>query len=296
MINPYLASIEDALRDLCGYGDTVPGEGQVPLRLGEAMSYSLLAGGKRLRPTLLLAAYSLVRDDWQRVIPFAASLEMIHTYSLIHDDLPAMDNDDLRRGRPTNHKVFGEDVAILAGDGLQNLAMETMMKACLSFQPMEGAVRATESIVRHAGVTGMIAGQTLDVTMEGEAPNPETVSYIHAHKTADLMIAPMEAGLFLAGAGEDQLEAGRSFGLHLGLAFQMVDDLLDIFGDEKQLGKRTHTDEAAGKMSWPAVYGVEKTRLDAQSHIEAAIESMKIFGDSGKFLETLAKETLFRVK
>ena len=183
--------------------------GDIPETLKKAMLYSLEAGGKRLRPVLLLAAYGLLHEDVTSALPYACALEMIHTYSLIHDDLPAMDNDDLRRGKPTNHKMFGEAVAILAGDGLLNAAYELMLRTASQESSLSG-LRAAEVIARRAGVTGMIAGQTMDVTLEGTEPTLEKVAYIHAHKTADLLTAPMEAGLLLAGASEKQLAAGRA--------------------------------------------------------------------------------------
>ena len=204
--------------------------GRIPDRLLEAMRYSLEAGGKRLRPVMLLAACDMAGGDTAAALPFACAIEMIHTYSLIHDDLPAMDNDDLRRGKPTNHKVFGEDLAILAGDGLLNAAAELMARTALQIKDFRG-IRATEIIIRHAGVTGMIAGQTKDVLSEREKPREDLVAYIHSHKTADLLEAPMEAGLVLAGASEAQIRGGCEYGYHLGLAFQMTDDLLDVTGD-----------------------------------------------------------------
>ena len=269
--------------------------GAMPDKLHEAMLYSLEAGGKRLRPVLLLAAYGLLRDDVTPALPYACALEMIHTYSLIHDDLPAMDNDDLRRGKPTNHVRFGEAVAILAGDGLLNAAFELMLRDAAASGSLTG-LRAAAVIACRAGVTGMIAGQTMDVTLEGMAPTLEKVSYIHAHKTADLLTAPMEAGLILAGAGKEQLDAGRQYGYHLGLAFQMVDDLLDLEGDPALLGKNTRRDAAQGKLTWPACVGVERTREEAAEHIRLAVDALSIFEESANFLKALAQSTLTRVQ
>lgn len=269
---------------------------RMPQTLREAMAYSLLAGGKRLRPVLLLAAYGLKHEDVRPALPYALALEMIHTYSLIHDDLPAMDDDDLRRGRPTSHKVFGEGMAILAGDGLLHLAFETMLAASLSFPEPYYAICAMEAVARRSGVTGMVAGQTADVTWEGEAPTREKVSYIHTHKTADLITAGIEAGLMLAGAPDAEIAAGVHCGFHLGMAFQMVDDLLDIIGDEKTLGKKTGMDSAHDKLTWPALAGADATRGEAAAHIAQAVECLRIFEQRGKFLETLAKSTLHRVQ
>ena len=248
--------------------------GDIPSPLWEAMSYSLDAGGKRIRPVLLLAACEMAGGSTETALPFACALEMIHTYSLIHDDLPAMDNDDLRRGQPTNHKVFGENVAILAGDGLLNAAAELMAASALQMDGKQG-ILALEIIMRHAGVTGMIAGQSEDVTSEGQDPREDIIRYIHEHKTADLLEAAVEAGLALAGADEEQMEAGHEYAFHLGLAFQMTDDLLDVTGNADQLGKSTGKDLEQNKMTWVALRGVEGTAEDAFREIELAKESLK---------------------
>ncbi len=268
--------------------------GPIPQKLFEAMAYSLRAGGKRLRPVLLLAACDALGGDLDAALPFACALEMIHTYSLIHDDLPAMDNDDLRRGRPTNHKVYGEGMAILAGDGLLSAAMELMLRSAVQLG-MPG-IRAAEAIARRAGVTGMVAGQVTDVTSEGHVPDAATVEYIHRHKTADLLTAPIEAGLRLAGAEEAAVAAGCEYGLQLGLAFQMVDDLLDLTGDAATLGKTPGKDQAVGKMTWVAVYGAEKTRADAEKAIQRAVAALEAIPADTFFLKTLAQTTLNRVQ
>ena len=276
-------ALETALEDL----------GPIPEKLREAMAYSLRAGGKRLRPVLLLAACELAGGALEEAMPFAVALEMIHTYSLIHDDLPAMDDDDLRRGKPTNHKVFGEAMAILAGDGLLNGAAELMAIAACARRDDRG-IRAMERIMRHAGVTGMIAGQAVDVTSEGLEPDEKLVSYIHSHKTADLIQAPMEAGLILGGADEAALLCGGDYGVHLGLAFQMKDDLLDVTGDAALLGKNTGMDQEKHKLTWVALRGVEKTREDAEKEIRLALEALAgLPGDTG-FFRRLAEETLTR--
>lgn len=271
-----------------------PREDLPPQPLRSAMRYSLLLPGKRLRPALLLAAYHLLAEDWQSVLPFACALEMIHTYSLIHDDLPAMDDDALRRGQPTNHRVFGENMAILAGDGLLNMAYETMLDAPFTAAHPERAVRAMGEIARRAGVRGMIAGQTLDVKLEGHPPAEACVRYIHLHKTADLLTAPVTAGLMLAGAGEEQLRAGRAYGQGLGLAFQIEDDLLDLEGDAAALGKQTGMDAQRGKMTWPVVRGVEQARRDAREAVEQAVAAISLFGEKAQKLSLLARNTLVR--
>ena len=230
----------------------------------------------------------------KEILPFMAAIEMIHTSSLIHDDLPCMDNDELRRGKPTNHRVYGEAMAILAGDGLLNLAYETMLDAPLTQNAPERALPAIREIAERAGVRGMVAGQVLDVTMEGQPPRKDIVRYIHLHKTADLLTAPLTAGLMLAGADEAQLELGRRYGRGLGLAFQIEDDLLDLEGDVKLLGKDVGMDAQRGKMTWPAVAGVEQARQDARQAVEDAASAMEFFGERGKFLTELAWQTLTR--
>ena len=285
----YAALVEQALpQQLFGLG-------QMPERLKEAMAYSLEAGGKRLRPVLLLAVCDAMGMDLSSVMPYACALEMIHTYSLIHDDLPAMDNDNLRRGKPTNHVVFGEGMAILAGDGLLHGAMELMLRTACEDGSMQG-LRAAEAIARRAGVTGMVAGQVMDVTQEGGQVTEEKVTYIHAHKTADMLIAPLEAGLVLSGAGQEAIEAGIAYGYHLGMAFQMVDDLLDVIGDEQVMGKQTGMDAQQGKMTWVALKGISGTKQDAAEHIRLACDAAKHFDQGVNFFKELAKNTLNRVQ
>ena len=265
--------------------------GSIPDRLKEAMLYSLNAGGKRLRPVLLLAACDMAGGDLERALPYACALEMIHTYSLIHDDLPGMDNDDYRRGKPTNHRVFGEGLAILAGDGLLNGAMEIALKAALQDETRAG-LRAAETLARHAGVTGMIAGQVMDVTMEGTEPTAELVSYIHRHKTSDLIQAPMEMGLILAGAGEEDIRRGRRYGEHLGIAFQIEDDLLDVTGDAATMGKNTGMD--GKKLTWVALRGIEEARKDAAFYVEEALRALEGMPWEHRFFDELARKSLNR--
>lgn len=282
-LSAYKAQVEAALCALPMTG--------APQALREAMRYSLLNGGKRLRGCLLLAAWEMGGGQGDAALPFAAALEMIHAYSLIHDDLPAMDNDTLRRGMPTNHIVYGEAVAILAGDGLLTHAFEIMAS---SAHPR--AFQALGEIARAAGVGGMLAGQTLDVTLTGTQPSRDIVEKIHQGKTAALMTAPITAGLILAGAPEGQLAAGRAYGRHLGLAFQIVDDLLDLEGDAALLGKTPGKDAANGKMTWPGCVGRAQARQDAQDHIQAAADALSPFGNAAEFFRALAFSTLHRVQ
>lgn len=267
--------------------------GDMPAKLNEAMKYSLMAGGKRFRAVLLLSSCEAAGGDTETAMPFACALEMIHAYSLIHDDLPAMDDDDLRRGKPTNHKVYGEALAILAGDGLLSAAMELMLKAALQMNDLRGT-RAAYVLSSRAGVCGMVGGQTMDVTSEGEKPTLEKVTYIHHHKTADLITAPVEAGLILAGATEEQIAAAADYGMHLGLAFQMIDDLLDVEGDAALMGKNTGMDSEHDKMTWVALHGVEQTRLDAAQEIARAVEACRCFDREG-FFASLAERSLHRL-
>ena len=264
---------------------------RAPDRLRDAMRYSLLAGGKRLRGCLLLASCEMAGGDAQAALPFAAALEMIHAYSLIHDDLPAMDNDTLRRGKPTNHVVFGAAMAILAGDGLLTHAFELMAAS-----PHPSAFRALGEIAKAAGIGGMLAGQTLDVTLEGTKPDFALVRRIHAGKTAALLTAPVTAGLILAGAPDDLIEAGRQYGFHLGMAFQIVDDLLDLEGDPALMGKTLGKDQQEGKLTWPACVGADQARLDAERHIQQAVLALTVFDGRADFLRSLAFSTLHRVQ
>lgn len=305
----YKQAIEDALRALPMLKDAMendqpivtvtkrpPKDGVIPQPLRSAMAYSLWQNGKRLRAVLLLASYAMLRDDWMRAMPFAAAIEMIHAYSLIHDDLPALDNDQLRRGMPTNHIAFGENMAILAGDALQSAAFETMLRSAVQTSDPTQALTAIAAIARHAGVTGMIAGQTLDVKLEGEAPDIALVDYIHRHKTADMLMGAVEAGLLLAGATHAQVRAGSEYALNLGITFQIVDDLLDLLSDSQTLGKTIGKDQAQGKLTWPSVRGVPDSRKDAEQRIEAALTALEPFGEKAAFLRELAKQTLVRTR
>ncbi len=286
----YVDSVEQALELYLPLPRDAWPETGIPSALAEAMRYSLLAGGKRLRPVLLLASHDMLLNEEASVLPFAAAVEMIHTYSLIHDDLPAMDNDDLRRGRPTSHKAFGEAAAILAGDALLNLAYEVMAR---SRHPR--AIEALAVIAGAAGSSGMIAGQSADIWMESRTPDAGMLAYIHRHKTADLISAPVVAGMILAGADERLVERGREYGLRLGLAFQIVDDLLDEMGDEEKMGKRLRKDRSAGKLTWPGIYGMEGAKQEARAQINLALEALAPFGEKADFLTALAQNSLTRV-
>lgn len=285
----YLEATEDALQKYLAVPDEEWGGG-MPRRLTEQMRYSVMAGGKRLRPVMLLAAYGALAENWRDALPFAAALEMIHTYSLIHDDLPCMDNDDLRRGRPTSHKVFGEGAAVLTGDALLNHAFEVMAE---SRHPR--TLDALAIIARHAGTSGMIAGQTADLAMEGEEAGESMVRYIQKRKTSDLFIAAVKAGLYLAGADEAALGAGESFALSFGLAFQISDDILDVEGDAEALGKSVGKDMAADKMTWPHVFGMKRAKMDAERYTAEAVRAAEQM-PGGEFFAALAKQMRNRVR
>ncbi len=285
----YVAAVEAALDKAVPQTALTYADGQVPARLAEAMRYSLLAGGKRLRPVLLLAAVDALGGDRDEAMPLACALEMIHTYSLIHDDLPGMDNDDLRRGRPTNHKVFGEGMAILAGDALLNGAHEWMLQNALSHPAhLDRHLRAITEISRRAGTTGMIAGQTLDMLSEGQGGDADTLRYIHMHKTADLLTAPVTAAAMLCGAPDAIVAALEVFGQNLGLAFQIADDLLDVTGDAAQMGKATGMDVARGKLTWPSLLGLDAARAEADRLTADAHRALAPLGDRALALHDIA--------
>lgn len=265
--------------------DVYLADGRIHPRLAEAMAYSVTAGGKRLRACLLLAACELAGGSVQEALPFAAAVEMIHTYSLIHDDLPAMDNDCLRRGKPTNHVVFGEGMAILAGDGLLNYAMQVMLNAALADET-GNALRAANEIAGRAGVWGMIAGQAEDLLAEGREPDEKTLYYIHAHKTADMLLASLRAGGMIGGADDTLMRTLTVYGEKLGLAFQIQDDLLDLFGNESSLGKSIGKDAKQSKLTFPALYGAERAQRMQEQYCKEAAQALS--GFNAPFLTEMA--------
>lgn len=260
----------------------------------DSMEYSLKAGGKRLRPILLIEACRALGGDVKKAYPFACAVEMIHTYSLIHDDLPAMDDDDLRRGKPTNHKVFGEGIAILAGDGLLNYAHELMIKSIVEDVENKSLPRAAYEISNAAGVYGMIGGQCADLEGEGKPVDLKTLEFIHRHKTGALITAPLKAGAIIGGATKAQLESIEKYGEAIGLAFQITDDILDVVGDEKSLGKKVGSDEANEKSTYPSIYGLEESRKMAREQLEKALKQLEAFNDEADFFRELAKHIVER--
>ncbi|MBC7105892.1 MAG: polyprenyl synthetase family protein [Firmicutes bacterium] len=263
----------------------LPAEDAYPPLIHRAMRYSALAGGKRLRPVLVLAAAEAVGGEAERVLPAACALEVLHTYTLVHDDLPAMDNDDLRRGRPTSHRVFGEAAAILAGDALLTLAFK-LLALCATEKglPAEAVVRVIGEVADLAGSSGLIGGQVLDTLAEPGEVNGATLEYVHRHKTGALYRAAVRTGALLSGATEAELRALTCYADHLGLAFQIVDDILDVEGRTEVLGKTAGSDRRNRRQTYPALYGVEAARQRAATLGARAAASLKEFGPRGAFL------------
>lgn len=259
-----------------------------PSILHDSVLYSLTAGGKRLRPILCISAYEACGGE-KNIVPYATALEFIHTYSLIHDDLPAMDNDDLRRGKPTNHKVFGEAIAILAGDGLLTEAFTILSNTSYAKISPETLLKVIYEISISAGLRGMVAGQALDLISEGKEPDRETVEFIHLHKTAALIRASVKAGALLAETTEERVSCLEKYGQSIGLAFQIVDDILDIEGTTEEMGKPKGSDLERGKMTYPRVFGIEESRKKAKELVDQAIELLRDFGKEAEPLREIAR-------
>jgi geranylgeranyl diphosphate synthase type II len=265
----------------------LPPASERPSSLHKAMRHSVFAGGKRIRPILCMEAGRAVAGELPAGIEdLGAALEMLHTYSLIHDDLPALDNDDLRRGRPTCHKVFGEAIAILAGDALQTQAYEVLSRLACS---AEARVKIIKEIARGTGtIDGMIGGQVVDLEAEHSKPDAATLEYIHRAKTAALITASVVSGGIYAGGSSEQVERLRCFGQSIGLAFQIVDDILDVTQTSEQLGKTAGKDVASEKATYPALFGIEKSRERAASLLESASKALDV-GTRSQPLEALAE-------
>lgn len=266
----------------------------VPERLYEAMVYSLGAGGKRIRPILLISSYSMYDSEWRKSIPYAAAVEYVHTYSLIHDDLPAMDDDDFRRGIPTCHKVFGEALAILAGDALLTEAFRIFSETRDDGISLENKVRATWELAKAAGAAGMVGGQVLDMQFASTGANEKAVKEIHRKKTAALIGASVLCGAILSGAGEEDLSVLTRFGSNLGLAFQIVDDILDVKSSFSEMGKKTGKDAEIGKATYPSAVGLKSAEAEAAHLIDEAINCLKVLGELTAPLEGIAELCLRR--
>jgi len=285
----YVGIVNDALDKLLCLGDSEQ------KKVREAMRYSLMAGGKRLRPVLSLAVCDALDGDIEQVLPFACATEMIHTYSLIHDDLPSMDNDDYRRGRPTNHKVFGEAMAILAGDGLLNYAYEVMLDhVCKNSDNISAKIEAMHIIAKSSGIDGMIGGQVVDLESEGKLISPELLEYMHKHKTGALIKAPVLAAAVICNANPDQKTSLEKYAGNLGLAFQIRDDILDVEGNADEMGKNTGRDKAKNKSTFVTFYGLDKSKEMLREITVEAIDSIAVFGEKGCFLRQLAEYLVTR--
>ena len=262
----------------------------------EAMNYSVKAGGKRLRPMLMLETSKMFDKDCENVYPFMAAIEFIHTYSLVHDDLPAMDNDEYRRGRKTTHAEYGEDLGILAGDGLLNYAYEIMTKAVLESEDPYKAIRAMNVIATKAGIYGMVGGQTVDVISEGKKIDLDTIMYIHNLKTAALIEASMMAGAILAGATQTQIDTVENIANNVGIAFQIQDDILDIISTTEKLGKPVLSDEKNDKTTYVSLCGLEKAKDDVKKMSSSAVELLDTLDEKNEFLKALIIKLINREK
>jgi len=256
--------------------------GKLPPTLYESMRYSLSAGGKRIRPILSIASCEAVGGMTENVIPAAIAIEMIHTYSLIHDDLPAMDNDDLRRGKPTNHKVFGEATAILAGDGLLTLAFSIL-------SGVSNSMKILHEIALAAGPEGMVGGQQLDIENEGKNIDVKALEELHRRKTGALILAAVRSGGIAGGAAETQLSALTDYGMKIGLAFQIADDILDLEGDVEYIGKSPGKDVKQNKNTYPALLGLAESKIVARNLVDEALEALESFDEKAVPLRMIAE-------
>jgi geranylgeranyl diphosphate synthase, type II len=280
--------IEDALPRYLPAINNTPGE------IYSAIHYSVFAGGKRIRPILCLAAVEASGGDLAPAMPVACALELIHTYSLIHDDLPSMDNDDFRRGKPTNHKVFGENIAILAGDALLTEAFHLLSKVEKVRISAEKRLAVIQEIADAAGIAGMVGGQALDVLAQKTKPD-ETVLYeIHRRKTGALIMAAVKSGAIISGARENKIQALADYGMNIGLAFQIADDILNVEGNRELMGKNTGSDAALGKVTYPAIMGMDAAKEKLQQHIDAAIACLAVFDKRALPLRVIARYIMER--
>lgn len=258
----------------------------------DSASYSINIGGKRIRPILMLLTYSMYKENWKEILEFSSAIEMIHTYSLIHDDLPCMDNDDLRRGKPTNHKVYGENIAVLAGDALLNEAMNLMMKFALKND--KNALVAAEMIASAAGPEGMIGGQVVDIINEGKKISENELKYMHMKKTGALIKVSILAGAILGDASKEDIIKLDKFGENLGLAFQIKDDILDVIGSTEKLGKNVLSDEESNKTNFITMHGLEYCIKECERLTKESIEILDSLSVDTKDLKVLTKELLDR--
>ncbi|HIW48198.1 MAG TPA: polyprenyl synthetase family protein [Firmicutes bacterium] len=273
----------------------LPRESEYPEIIFKAMRYSVFAGGKRLRPVFLLEVNHILGGKTEEAMDFACALEMIHTYSLIHDDLPALDNDNFRRGRLTNHKAFGENVAILAGDALLSHAFEVMANAAARFSDGRG-IAAMQAIAHGAGVYGMVAGQVVDVINDGKKVDADTLRFIHTKKTGAMIEGAFLAGAALGGANDATKEILQQAATKIGLAFQIQDDILDVIGTVEELGKPLHSDEKNAKNTYVSLFGLEASEAEVERLTAQALEQLESFGSRSAFLQELTKHLVGRRK
>lgn len=266
----------------------LPAEDTYPESLSRAMRYSVMSGGKRFRPILCIASFEACAGQGDAALPIACAIELIHTYSLIHDDLPCMDDDDLRRGRPTSHKVFGEAVAVLAGDALLSFAVEIVVREGTRLVPSERIVRIVGDLLKAAGPEGMVAGQVVDMASEGKPADAETVKFIHRHKTGALISSSARCGAIAAGAIESVIDRVSSYGARVGLAFQIVDDVLDAEGTFGNLKAASGLDEKKRKLTYPSVFGLEESKAVAARLAREAKDAIAPLGHAGLPLQLLA--------
>ncbi len=290
----YLALLNDSLLDYLPYVDPKSSV------LYDAMEYSLLAGGKRLRPVLLMASCEFAGGKAEKALLYACAMEYIHTYSLIHDDLPCMDDDDLRRGKPTNHKVYGDGIATLAGDGLLNSAFEAMNKDLFMHfdnpDELKRRINAMYIITKGAGVTGMIAGQASDIDSEHTECSEEMLEYIHRNKTGALLVSAVRAGLVLGGADRDMMEDMTIYAENLGLAYQIMDDLLDVLGNADEMGKKAGADAAHEKVTYVSLIGVDNARRRLEELTRDAVSAIEKYYDNAEFFKNLILKLSARTK
>lgn len=284
--------VDEALERFFPNPSAIDGKTGYPVSLHQAIRHSLMNGGKRIRPILSIASFEAVGGRGNDIIPFACGLELIHTYSLIHDDLPAIDNDDYRRGKPTCHKVFGEALAILTGDGLLTEAFRLMTKPT-SADP-EAVLDIVHEIARAAGISGMVGGQVADIESEGREVDLPAVQYIHTHKTGALILASVRTGVKLGGGKGEVLKAFTQYGERIGLAFQIVDDILNVEGKADLLGKNTGSDLSRRKATYPSLLGLEESKRRARELMESAVEVLEPFGSEAEPLKEIARFIVLR--
>lgn len=297
LVNQQIDSYLKEMKELVDKALTryLPASEEYPQNLIKSMNYSVFAGGKRLRPILVLASAQAVNGSEELIVPFSVGVELIHTYTLIHDDLPALDNDGLRRGRTTNHIVFGEATAILAGDALQTYAFQLMTDAELIKKiPPEVVLRAVNEFAKAVGPFGTIGGQMVDLESEGNECGVQTLEYIHTHKTGCLIRACIRSGGILSQCSDKSLDALTRFGENIGLAFQIIDDILDVTGDQTEIGKDAKSDIKSKKTTYPSLFGIQESQKKAQKLIDDGLEFLNCFDGKADYLRGIASYFISR--